>query len=102
MTTATDHLAATESTRPADAPFAAVRRRLLGTDGSITHVGNIGYTFGGGGMGLLARRFGMAAGGPLRHHAHAWRLPADVSRPGRHMPVGVESVDQNSVSFAAP
>lgn len=62
MTTAT--LSANRPAGDPDAPFEAVSRRLLGADGSITHVGSIGYTFGGGSMGLLARRYGMAAGPP--------------------------------------
>ena len=52
----------------ADVPFEAVRRRLIGADGSLTHAGNIGYTFGGGGIGVLARRYGMAAGGAGTRH----------------------------------
>jgi hypothetical protein len=66
-----------EHTRTAEAPFEAVRRRLLGADGGITHAGNIGYTFGGGGMGVLATRFGMAAGRP------AGRVRPDCSRAVR-------------------
>ena len=55
-------MATTSSTAATEAPFDAIRRRLLGSERSIQHAGNIGYTFGGGGMGMLATRFGMAAG----------------------------------------
>jgi dienelactone hydrolase len=73
----------------AEPPFEAARRLLLGDAGSITHVGNIGYTFGGGGMGLLARRYGMAAAGtaigprPHRHSTNDARRPAAVQMAAR-------------------
>jgi hypothetical protein len=64
MTTTTDTSTVALDAMAAEAPFDAVRRRLLGTDGTITHAGNLGYTFGGGGIGVLARRYGMAASAP--------------------------------------
>jgi hypothetical protein len=86
MTTTTDIRTAAADAAAAEAPFDAVRRRLLGTDGTITHAGNIGYTFGGGGIGVLARRYGMAASAPgfgsgIRSHTTPRHRPTTTHRP---------------------
>jgi hypothetical protein len=81
MTTATIDATTGPAGPGREAPFESIARRLMGSAGTITHAGNIGYTFGGGGMGLLARRYGMATVAPaVRHARHSTHNGAHIAR----------------------
>jgi hypothetical protein len=77
----------------ADAPFESIRLRLVGAEGAVSHVGTqvgnwvygSGSIGGRGSIGLLARRYGMAAGAPTaaapRHRCHGSCSPRTSCSP---------------------